>query len=219
MSCHAAAPPALDLLAMVLFGLLGSTHCLAMCSGFVACLGRQKRLGALYQVGRLLAYATLGGIAAALGGETRLVVGPFVLIAAGLLMVLMGLAMAAGGWNGAAGLVPRGPLTRLLAAMLRRPSPRAAFGLGSLTGLLPCGLLYAAVTRAAASPGVLEGSAVMAAFWLGTAPALVGVSLLGPLLGRLPLAPPGGRPILTWWPRLAGGAAVLLGLLTLARAV
>jgi len=212
VSCHcAAAPPGLDVLAMVLFGLLGSTHCLAMCSGFVACLGRQKRLGALYQGGRLLAYAALGGAAAALGAGTRLAAGPFVLIAAGLLMVGMGLAMAAGGWNGAAGFVPRGPLTRWPAGLLRRPSPQAAFGLGGLTGLLPCGLLYAAVTRAAASPGIPEGAALMAAFWLGTAPALVGVSLLGPLMGRLPLA--------HHWPRLAGAAAVILGLLTLARAV
>ena len=58
--------------------------------------------------------------------------------------------------------------------------------MGTLTGLLPCGWLWAFVITAGGSGHVASGAAVMAAFWLGTVPAMVGVlGVLGPALGRL----------------------------------
>ena len=48
-----------------------------------------------------------------------------------------------------------------------------------LNGLLPCGLVYLALAGALVSGGAINGAAYMAAFGLGTAPALASVMLLG----------------------------------------
>ena len=58
------------------------------------------------------------------------------------------------------------------------------YGLGILLGFIPCGLLYGAVTIAAASGDALAGAFAMAAFAAGTMPALVGVGALGDLAAR-----------------------------------
>lgn len=193
---------ALDLGGMVLLGLAGTLHCAGMCGGFVICLrGRHVP----YQVGRLIAYAGFGAVLGVLGLSAHVTGGKALSLAASGLMVLVGL--------GFLGVIPRiepvGPLAgavRLrLAGLLRRGTLGASFGLGLVTGLLPCGMLYAAFARAAASHSPVEGAALMAAFWLGSSPGLVAVAAAGPLMARWNPA---------WWPRLAGACAVTLGLVT-----
>ncbi len=57
---------------MLLLGLLGSTHCLAMCGGFMlAVRGR----AASYQAGRLLGYSLAGAALASAGWAARLGLG------------------------------------------------------------------------------------------------------------------------------------------------
>jgi sulfite exporter TauE/SafE len=51
------------------------------------------------------------------------------------------------------------------------------------TGLLPCGLLYGMLTLAAATHDVSRGLLTMAAFGLGTVPALLVAGLGGSILG------------------------------------
>jgi len=48
---------------------------------------------------------------------------------------------------------------------------------GLLSGLLPCGWLWAFLVTAAGTGSALGGAAVMCAFWIGTVPALVAVGL------------------------------------------
>ncbi|MGB3781108.1 MAG: sulfite exporter TauE/SafE family protein, partial [Tunicatimonas sp.] len=55
----------------------------------------------------------------------------------------------------------------------------ALFGLGTLPGLLPCGLVYVGLAGATATGYATEGAAYMAAFGLGTLPMMLGVSVLG----------------------------------------
>jgi uncharacterized protein len=55
---------------------------------------------------------------------------------------------------------------------------------GLFLGLLPCGLLYSALVASVALDGPLAGAAALAAFGLGTAPALLGVSLADARLVR-----------------------------------
>ena len=52
------------------------------------------------------------------------------------------------------------------------PPLRRAWSIGALSGLLPCGWLYAFVAVAAATGTPWMGALVMAAFWLGTLPLL-----------------------------------------------
>ena len=53
-----------------------------------------------------------------------------------------------------------------------RASTTPTFLFGLANGLLPCGLVYAALGLAVASTGPLEGAAIMGAFGLGTVPSL-----------------------------------------------
>lgn len=153
----------------LLAGLVGSPHCVGMCGGFAVAAGARGPAGALaWTLGRLSTYAALGALAGAAG---QALPGPTwvgTVVAAGFLV-----------WFAAklAGLVGdvrfRVPL---LAAAGRRLAGRAdlpgRFAFGAVNGLLPCGLVYAALAFPVASGSAIAGAAAMVAFGLGTAPAL-----------------------------------------------
>lgn len=69
-----------------------------------------------------------------------------------------------------------------LVQLLRRRDAGGAFGVGLLSGLLPCGWLWGFLALAASRGSVLGGAVVMFAFWAGTVPILLAV---GGLAGRL----------------------------------
>ena len=77
-----------------------------------------------------------------------------------------------------------GRLFARVAGALKGRVPGHPFATGLFLGLLPCGFLYSAVVAAVARGGALEGAAALALFGLGTAPALLGVSLADELLAR-----------------------------------
>ncbi len=156
------------LVAALLAGLVGSPHCMGMCGGFAAACARPLRGAALWHAGRLATYAALGALAGALGGG---VPGPAWVPAALAVPLLL--------WFSAslAGLVPAGParvpgLARLGAALARRDGSGWRFLLGLATGLLPCGMVYAALALAVAAGSAAGGAATMIVFGLGTVPAL-----------------------------------------------
>jgi len=195
--CGPAAPTLGGLLLAGLAG--GPVHCGPMCGGFV--LGqvsdRMARLpaerlcetarlrGALllpYHAGRIITYAALGALAGTLGGQVGLdgLAGPLLLLAA-LLFALQAIGRARPGLLPALPAAPAG-WTRALAAAARRVP--GGLPLGLLLGLLPCGLLYAALTAAAAGGDAAHGALAMAAFGLGTLPSLFAVGVAGHLAGR-----------------------------------
>lgn len=202
---------------LLLAGLAGGpVHCAAMCGPFV--LGQaadgmaripaarlcgfsrlQAGMLAPYHAGRLLTYAGLGALAGALGalpGVSR--VAPFML----LLGAVLFLVLAARRVRLLARLVPALPggaaparLVWLLGAVTGRIDRGRISGgllLGLALGFLPCGLLYAALAVAAGSGAAWRGAACMAAFGLGTVPALVAVGVAGRALrGRAAGLAPG----------------------------
>lgn len=187
------------LLATVLAAsLAGSLHCVGMCGPFVAFYAggdasraaRRFLSHATYSAGRLAAYTALGLAAGAIGAVLDLAgsLAGFQRVAA----VVAGAVMIA--WGGLALLRLRGvrvlPIRAGSAAWLQRafrvvadrpPMLRAA-AVGLLSGLLPCGWLWAFLVAAAGTGSALAGAAVMVAFWLGTVPALVAVGLGAQLL-------------------------------------
>ena len=169
-------------------GFLGSFHCAAMCGPFVAYAGTSRakpgQVTLAYQAGRLVAYLTLGALAGFLG-QGILIAGAvvnaqrFVLVFLGSLLIAAGLAhylprrirdrAASGG---------RRRLNRLLFRLTGSEGGVELAGLiGLLSALLPCGYLYGFVLLALAAGHPLTGLLTMAAFWLGTLPALLGVGL------------------------------------------
>ncbi|HUL70103.1 MAG TPA: sulfite exporter TauE/SafE family protein [Gemmatimonadales bacterium] len=151
-----------------LSGLLGSVHCTAMCGGFATVCSRETGGLPAWHAGRIVAYmglGTLGGLlGSALPGQAWL---PALL--ATLFLVWFTAAFA--------GLVPEPRLspprlTRAGAHALAARSFGAHFGFGLLNGLLPCGLVYSGLALSAGLASPWEGAGAMAAFGLGTVPAL-----------------------------------------------
>jgi sulfite exporter TauE/SafE len=193
---------------VVTASLLGSPHCAAMCGGFVCFYsGEGKRAGLLahaaYHGSRLLGYATLGALAGAMGAGLDRAgawggVNRTAAIVSGTLLLLWGAAALAGALGARLPILnaPRwahGTIGRALKALRDQPPAARAAAIGALSGLLPCGWLYAYVTVAAGTGSPLTGMLVMLAFWLGTVPMLAGVGvaargLMAPLGRRLPMA-------------------------------
>ena len=201
------------LVAVLLASLAGSMHCAAMCGGFVCIYagggpGHGARAGhpahAAYHLARLAAYAVLGALAGIFGagmdGLGAIIgVSRAAAVVAGGLMVLwatteiataLGVRVPPGAVPGAAWV--RRVIGRGLSAT-RDASPVMRAGtIGLLTALIPCGWLYAFVASAAATGSAARGALLMATFWAGTVPLLLGVGygaqrVFGGLTRRLPL--------------------------------
>ncbi len=150
----------------------------------------------LYHFGRLLTYALAGFIAGAVGqildqGGQSLGIQLVAARVVGTLMILIGLVklwqLLSPHWlrHGAAnpGTAASGPtlrpsrisawLVRLRPWVFSLPVPLRALITGLLTTLLPCGWLYLFALLAAGTGSMVTGPVVMAAFWLGSVPALV----------------------------------------------
>lgn len=193
------------LIAVFLASLVGSLHCAGMCGGLVAftCGSSQRPWLAqvTYHVGRLLAYLSLGALAGWAGSSLDqaghlLGVQHTAALLSGLLMIVW--ALAALYLVGKRARAPRVKLkqvrtsaklpiiTQLLTRVLSRvhalPSPTRGAVLGASSGLLPCGWLYAFVVTSAGQADLLRGALVMAAFWAGSVPILVGMGSLVSLL-------------------------------------
>lgn len=209
---------------VMLGGLLGSSHCVGMCGGFAALVGLHTgslvgnlRAQLVYSTGRLLSYATLGGVAGFAGQRLisslpHVINVPAVLsLIAGLFLVREGV-MASGlmrrrvGGESAAGCL-FGPL---FSALMRMPGARNTFVAGVATGLLPCGLVYAFVSLAASSGDLLHGATIMLAFGGGTVPLMVvtgcGASLVSWAARR-------------WLWQIAAWSVMMTGLLTVGRGI
>lgn len=190
-------------------GLLGASHCVSMCSGFASLTADPRPLvapGALVRrtqpsrpllllaqnAGRLTAYValglTLGGLGARLGSGLQKGQGALEL-ASGLLLLSLGLFLI--------GLFPAfvtverlgGPLFRRVTPFARRllplnTLPKAAL-FGAAWGFVPCGLVYSALSVAAASGSLFRGALVMTAFGLGTLPAVVSVGVVAEAVAKL----------------------------------
>jgi uncharacterized protein len=180
--------------AAFLLGLAASGHCLAMCGGVTAALGlatacdaRGRTRPALllgYQVGRIASYSlagllcagTLGGVIALL--DVELVRRVLRALAA---LTLLFAALVAFGYLGQSSSHFGQVLWRQLAPLGRRfvpidSLPRAcAFGM--VWGWMPCGFVYTVLLIATLQQSAARGALTMAAFGLGTMPALLLTSL------------------------------------------
>jgi uncharacterized protein len=170
-------------------GLASSLHCSQMCGPLVMAAGAAgggARGHAAYNAGRIATYSMLGMAAGEAGGGVAVMAAlpgleRWVALASGLLLILAGVWML--------GLIPQRRLVQieqssmtrrllgLTAPLLLTPGVFNRFRLGLLLGLLPCGLVWAALVKAAATGSALDGGATMAGFGAGTAGALLSIGL------------------------------------------
>ena len=174
---------------LFLVGLSSSPHCLGMCGGILlsACHGREGRkaqLGAAlgYNGGRMLSYTALGAVFGALGTVLT-----YTLSMKSMLFTMLGLIVALLGLN-MWGLLPALPslpgeqnAACSLPDKLRRQTPLLV---GLLTGLMPCGALYAAWLCAMSSGSAGNGALLMLAFSLGTVPLMLLFGAVGSILPK-----------------------------------
>ncbi|MDC7994339.1 sulfite exporter TauE/SafE family protein [Altibacter sp. HG106] len=177
----------------LLFGLLGSLHCVGMCGpiAFLLPLDRQsrsKRWAQLmsYHAGRLSTYALLGALLGWVGQRFQLfgfqqqlsVVIGVLMIATVLLphRVLNRYAISKPLYRWV------GTIKGTLGTELKKRDPGTFFTIGFLNGLLPCGLVYMAIFGAMAMGGVSYGALYMVLFGLGTVPLMTTAVYLGNFL-------------------------------------
>lgn len=177
----------------LIFGLLGSFHCVGMCGPIAFLLpvdrsNNMRRLGQifLYHFGRISAYSSIGLLFGLVGKSLNLF---------GLqqqLSIFIGVLMLA------VVFIPQNtfnkynfskPVYRIvskaksaLGRELKKKSPDTFLTIGFLNGFLPCGLVYMAVFGAIASGSALQGSLYMALFGLGTIPLMTSAIYLGNFL-------------------------------------
>jgi len=189
------------LTAALIAGLLGSAHCVGMCSGLsglfavnasVSSLRSQLPMALTYNLGRILSYAVLGIIVGSFGSVivkvSPSIAGP-VRFVSGAVIILVGLKVAFD-WR-FLNIVERmgSTLWSRIAPVAQRLVPVTSFpkalGLGLVWGWLPCGLVYSVLLIAATSAKPLSGAIVMFAFGVGTLPAMVMTGLGAAQLSRI----------------------------------
>jgi len=201
------------ILVALILGAIGSVgHCAVMCGAVQVLLARRGmaqgwRLGVLH-AGRVVTYSLLGALVGALGGAIPAIAPAFSMLQ-GVVAVILALL---GGYLAISllGAVPSPELLLSGAArrwgwLMQRITPRSQPGMaltaatGLAWGLLPCGFVLTALVPAASSGSAPGGAAVMAAFGVGTLPALL---LLGAAVRGRTLA-------LTGWARPVAALVVM----------
>ena len=177
----------------LLLGAAGSLHCAAMCGPLLVVAdgaaanaghGARWRRRAAYHGGRLGMYALIGAGAGASGGAIDgRGFGRALAVAAGVALIAQA-CVAAGAARGGITAAASGRLAGVLAraaGWLRRRGLARPVVTGALNGLLPCGLVYAALIAAGGTGGTLAALSLMIGFGLGTLPALLGVGMVSAL--------------------------------------
>ncbi|MBN4082465.1 sulfite exporter TauE/SafE family protein [Mariprofundus ferrooxydans] len=206
---------------MFMMGFMGSLHCVGMCGGLVTAISMSSKktwwAGLFaYQLGRISTYAILGLFVGFMGLALNDFGGDLIqrLIGtlAGSLMIIFALNLA--GWlpdpvqRLSIWVTHKTGLVQLASSLAKHARLRGWYALGLVNGLLPCGLVYAALALGIASGHAIHASLMMVSFGLGTIPAMMFVpsilQKMGPVLRLNTL-------------RIAALLMIFLGLLTIFR--
>ena len=185
----------------VLLGLVaGVSTCMALVGGLIlgvaarhaelhpeATTWQKFRPHLFFNAGRVLGYATLGGLLGLLGSVLQVSGGilTFLTLAVGAVMIVLGLKLT--------NLSPRVSATSFtlpssIARFLgikehqKEYSHKTAMLTGALTFFLPCGFTQAMQLYAISTGDFKTGAIIMGAFALGTAPALLGIGGLSSIM-------------------------------------
>lgn len=192
-----------SIITLFLLGVSGTGHCLGMCGPLIIAFPARAGGGLphlWYHTGRIATYTMLGlilgsmGLAAATaaswaGFDHAAVLARLQIIfslAAGVFLMLFSLVQL--------GIIRRTTLfiisspglmpgcRSVMNAALENPGPASLILIGMFTGLLPCGLSFAAFSKALAASRPMEGGLFLFSFGIGTLPGLLllgtGVSAL-----------------------------------------
>lgn len=183
------------LVAVFLYGLITSLHCVGMCGGiqFSVCAtyqsdhhNRRNKLKPtlLYNFGRIISYTLIGGLLGGIGSTVVVTVDTRMnfRIVIGILMLLMGV-----------GMLTRLPLLQKLMPSMpkfvgrrlrRKIGNSSPFIVGLLTGFKPCGPMQTAQLYALGTASMLTGALTMFLFSVSTIPIMLGFGLVSVSLSQ-----------------------------------
>jgi len=179
-------------LTALIMGLTGSLHCVGMCSPLAVAVGNMNTRAFLnrvtYNAGRIVTYGVLGlGIA---GVGLALPISKFqnlVSVFLGVILLLAGLGLLKLNipiFSRAIGTLTY-TIKKLFTKFLNRKNFGSVFLLGTLNGVLPCGLVWIALTYSLTLQSPLAGFSFMVLFGVGTLPVMLGfTSIITQLLKR-----------------------------------
>ena len=174
----------------ITLGFLGSFHCVGMCGPIALALPLNQQsyftkfFGVLlYNIGRMFTYALFGALFG-LVGQSFVIAGyqQGLSITLGIVIVTMVImpASIANRFKITASIYSViGNIKKKLGSLFQQKTYSSLFFIGTLNGLLPCGLVYLGIAGAIATGNGIQGSVFMAMFGLGTFPAMILLSLLG----------------------------------------
>lgn len=177
----------------IIFGLLGSFHCVGMCGpiAFMLPVDRSNTSRKLIQIftyhfGRLVAYSMIGLVFGVVGK------GLYIFGLQQQLSITMGILMIA------IVLIPTKifnkynfskPIYKIISKVksslgqaLKKKTPDTFLTIGFLNGFLPCGLVYMAVFASLAMGSAFKSSLYMVLFGIGTIPLMTTAIYLGKFL-------------------------------------
>lgn len=172
-------------------GFLGSLHCVGMCGGLVNAMSMTRPQtwwpGVIaYQIGRITTYTTLGLVTGLIGSLVNSSwlngIQNIISIAAGIIIIL--LALHIGGWlpdpfsRFSRRIISITGFSRFINAAATQDNTAPWYSAGLINGLLPCGLVYAAISLSLTATSVGQGVAGMLLFGLGTVPAMLAIPTL-----------------------------------------
>ena len=178
------------LLTAIVFGLLGSFHCIGMCGPIAFMLpvdrtNQTKRVlqVSVYHLGRLITYGILGLLFGLLGkGFNFFGFQQYLSIIIGVIMILAVVLPS----KTVSKLNITKPIYKLVSGVknrlgkeLKKKKTDTFFTIGFLNGFLPCGLVYMAIFASIATGNALSGSIYMMLFGLGTIPLMTAFVYLG----------------------------------------
>lgn len=169
----------------LMMGLTGSLHCAGMCGPIIWIMPFQKYEGVkkwlgigLYHFGRISVYALLGWILYSFKSIFCPQWQQYISIGLGALLLVAGVVAFIPNSKIRIMMPWVGAVRKLLSGYIGRPGLSTLLAAGILNGLLPCGLVYMALSASMFADSSLNAVITMYAFGLGTVPMLVGLTLL-----------------------------------------
>lgn len=176
-------------------GFASGFHCIGMCGPIALSMGLTKKQqtnfylqNLTYQFGRITMYSLLGAILGIVGEGFEIAGFQRVLtIGVGILLIVM--ALFSFGGKDFASKIPfiNKSLLKVkikLGNLLQRSDYKSRYTTGLLNGLLPCGMVYMALTASLAAGGIWQSALFMTLFGLGTFPFMFAVVLVGNMMNQ-----------------------------------
>lgn len=174
-------------------GFASGFHCIGMCGPIAISMGLTKNQKAnfylqnlTYQFGRIFTYSLLGAVLGIIGQSFEFAgFQSYLSILVGILLITM--AVFSFGGKDFASRIPMISKALLkvkinLGKILQKPDYKSRFITGILNGLLPCGMVYMALTASIAAGGIWQSALFMFLFGIGTFPFMFAVVFIGNFL-------------------------------------